>query len=99
LGCVARDDTDDDKEFVRPCCLGPPLGILEVVFVAAGSAIQSVLFQATHFPHALAIDVVLMFDVANPGAFIPDLEFVFAEFISARPACGIRDLFAERESI
>jgi hypothetical protein len=39
--CVDRDDTDDDNEFVRPCCLGPPLGILDVAFAAVvGSAIQ-----------------------------------------------------------
>lgn len=38
-------------------------------------------------------------DVANPGAFRPDREFVFAEFISAKPACGIRDLLIGRDSI
>lgn len=37
LGCVDRADTDDDKEFVRPC-LAPPLGILDVAFSVAGSA-------------------------------------------------------------
>lgn len=38
-------------------------------------------------------------DVAKPGAFKPDREFVFAEFISAKPACGIRSLLTGRESI
>lgn len=38
-------------------------------------------------------------EVANPGAFKPDREFVFAEFISANPACGIRDLLIGRDSI
>jgi hypothetical protein len=38
-------------------------------------------------------------DVANPGAFKPDREFVFAGFISAKPACGIRNLLVGRGSI
>lgn len=38
-------------------------------------------------------------DVAKPGAFKPDREFVFAEFISAKPACGTRSLLTGRESI
>lgn len=38
-------------------------------------------------------------DVANPGGFNPDREFVFAGFISAKPACGIRSLLTGRESI
>ena len=39
-------------------------------------------------------------DIANPGGFNPDREFVFAGFISVKPpACGIRDLMVGRDSI
>lgn len=38
-------------------------------------------------------------DVANPGAFKPDREFVLAGFISAKLACGIRNLLVGRGSI
>lgn len=49
--------------------------------------------------NTLATPEGLFPDVANPGAFKPDREFVFAGFISAKPACGIRNLLIGRDSI
>lgn len=88
---MVLEETDDENEFVRAWVRAAPLGILEV----ADEDCWWALVAAAAF--GIVDDLIPL--VANPGAFRPDREFALAEFISAKPACGIRDLLTERDSM